>query len=286
MRTRIYNKCTNEEVEEYFRRGKDTLIVAVGTVELHGQLPMDCEAALAEGFALKVAEKTDSLAAINLPYFCAGATAIGRGTFNISVEDGVHYLMAVMRSFYRQGFRNIMMVSCHGPAYLTLNTTAMDFFLETKDPILHCEMMHAMQIAKDNGWDPQEDFNDTFNDLIYGAYDALGRLEDIPVSPDVDLEKLAQERDLGNRKQAMKNDLHKVGFAPGSFGSFYYTKAQHGMGEACLSEAERRQRGAKGAKLLTELVDYFDPQRYLDGQKELDDQVNNEILKMYPHLAK
>jgi hypothetical protein len=58
------------------------------------------------------------------------------------------------------------------------------------------------------------------------------------------------------------------------------------MGEACLSEAERRQRGAKGAKLLTELVDYFDPQRYLDGQKELDDQVNDEILKMYPHLAK
>ena len=76
MRTHIYNKCTNDEIESYLQTPDPTLIIAVGTVELHGQLPVDCETILAEAAAVKMAEQADALAVINLPYFCAGSTAM------------------------------------------------------------------------------------------------------------------------------------------------------------------------------------------------------------------
>lgn len=284
MRTRIYNKCTNDEIEAYLSRGGNTLIIAVGTVELHGQLPVDCETILAEAAALKIAEKTEGLAAINLPYFTAGTTAVGRGTFNISVEEGIHYLKQVVRSFYRQGFRRQMLVTCHGPAYLTANTVCMDFFHETKDPIIHCDLLHAMQIAAEQGWNAGADFMNVFNDLIYGAYQTMNQLEYIPVIPEFDFKTLEEQRDLGNRKQAFKEDLHKLAFSPGDFGSYFYTKEQHGGGEHCASEEERTRRGRDGERKLQALIDAFNPQFYLDKLKELDDQVQQEILPMYPHL--
>ncbi|MDU4973804.1 MAG: creatinine amidohydrolase, partial [Hungatella hathewayi] len=42
MRTRILPRMLNDEVEAYLTRG-DVIIVPVGTVELHGGLPLDSE---------------------------------------------------------------------------------------------------------------------------------------------------------------------------------------------------------------------------------------------------
>ena len=69
-------------MEEYLKKN-DLIIVAVGTVEMHGGLPLDCETVVSEAFALKMAEKTDALVLTNLPYFYAGATASGRGTVQV-----------------------------------------------------------------------------------------------------------------------------------------------------------------------------------------------------------
>lgn len=283
MRTRIYNKCTNDEIEAYLNRGGNTMIIAVGTVELHGQLPLDCETIVSEAVALRIAEMTDSLAVINLPFFCAGSTSIGRGTFNISVEEGIRYLKSVVRSFYRQGFRRMMLISDHGPAYLTCNTVCMDFFHETKDPIIHCDVMHAMDIAKEKGWQCAEGM-EGHNQLMYGAYKIMNQLEYIPVITDFDDEALLEQRRIGDKKQEFKNDLHRLAPAPGLFGSYYYTREQHGGLEYSRTKEEREQRGEEGERILTEMVRCFDPQHYLDLLKELDDQVNEEILPMYPHV--
>ena len=128
MRTRIYNKCTDQEITEYLDRGGDTLFIGIGVTELHGQLPVDCESILTEGVALAMAEKADGLALINLPYFHAGATAIGRSTINISIKAGYDYLLALIYAVYKLGFKKIVMISAHGPAYLTINSVCMDFF--------------------------------------------------------------------------------------------------------------------------------------------------------------
>lgn len=294
MRTRIYNKCTNNEVEEYFARGGKTLIIASGTIEMHGDFPMDSEAVVAEAAALKIAERTDALVATSLPYFCAGTTVVGRGTFNISIENGVHYLKQIIHSFYRQGFRRMMIVSMHGPAYLTYNTVCMDFFHEMKDVIVHCDLLHVMQIAHENGWqyDPQGGscYSETIGEIItkitYGAYKMLNQLEYIPVIPDYDaiVKEQRELNRLGYEKQEMKRELYRLAPSPGLFGSYYYTKEQHGFGEASTSVEEREQRGTEGEKLLTDMINYFEPEKFMKLLDDLNDQIHEEIIPRFPHL--
>ena len=40
MRTVIYNKLTNNEIEEYLQ-GSDLIFLPVGVTEMHGALPVD-----------------------------------------------------------------------------------------------------------------------------------------------------------------------------------------------------------------------------------------------------
>ena len=59
MRTRIFNKMTAQEVEDYLARGGDTMFIAVGVVECHGNLPIDCETIVPEAYAKLLAEKAE-----------------------------------------------------------------------------------------------------------------------------------------------------------------------------------------------------------------------------------
>ena len=54
MRTRILGKMLNSEVQDYLKRN-DIIIVAVGTTEMHGGFPLDCETVISEAYALKMA---------------------------------------------------------------------------------------------------------------------------------------------------------------------------------------------------------------------------------------
>ena len=42
MRTRILGRMLNSEVQQYLERN-DIIIVPVGTTEMHGGMPLDCE---------------------------------------------------------------------------------------------------------------------------------------------------------------------------------------------------------------------------------------------------
>ena len=95
----------NDEVEEYLTRN-DIVIVPVGTVEMHGGFPLDSETVVSEAFALKMAEACDGLVLTGLPYFYAGATASGRGTVQVSIQEGIRYLTGIAESLLRQGFKS------------------------------------------------------------------------------------------------------------------------------------------------------------------------------------
>ena len=97
MRTRILPRMLNDEVETYLTRN-DVIIVPVGTVELHGGLPLDSETVISEAFALRMAEAADGLVLTGLPYFYAGATAIGRGTTQVSVRERLREVFSVRAS--------------------------------------------------------------------------------------------------------------------------------------------------------------------------------------------
>ncbi len=68
MRTHIYNKMTAQEVEDYLASGKNTVVVAAGPTEIHGESPLDIENAFAQLYAVTIAEAIDAVAVINLPY--------------------------------------------------------------------------------------------------------------------------------------------------------------------------------------------------------------------------
>ena len=110
MRTRIIQKMLNDEVEEYLTRN-DIVIVPVGTVEMHGGFPLDSETVVSEAFALKMAEACDGLVLTGLPYFYAGATASGRGTVQVSIQEGIRYLTGIAESLLRQGFKRQIYIS-------------------------------------------------------------------------------------------------------------------------------------------------------------------------------
>ena len=58
MRTRILGKMLNSEVQDYLSRN-DIIIVPVGTTEMHGGFPLDCETVISEAYCLRMAKACD-----------------------------------------------------------------------------------------------------------------------------------------------------------------------------------------------------------------------------------
>ena len=137
-------------------------------------------------------EAADGLVLTGLPYFYAGATAIGRGTTQVSVREGIDYLGAIARSLLRQGFKRQIYVSFHGPAHMTCCPMVRDFFDETGVPILYMDLtMQMIQSARDL-------FKslDSFHSITVGAYQMMGRLEDVPFTTDTVIRNLRRRNRL------------------------------------------------------------------------------------------
>lgn len=73
----------------------------------------------------------------------------------------------------------------------------------------------------------------------------------------------------------MKQELNRLAQSQELFGSYFFSKEQHGGREYSTSDEERLQREIEGEALLSEMVKYFNPNKYVDLLEELDDQVNN-----------
>ena len=58
LRTRILPRMLNSEVEAYLKEN-DIIIVPVGTVEMHGGMPLDSETVISEAYALNTQPATD-----------------------------------------------------------------------------------------------------------------------------------------------------------------------------------------------------------------------------------
>src|SRR5262249_54110611 len=119
LRTRVYDSMTNAEVTRYLEQN-DVVFLPVGTAEMHGSMPLGCEYVLPLAIAMRMAELADGLVLPGLVYFYPGATAVGRGTIQVSPSVGAAYLKEICRSLLRQGFRRQVLLSYHGPAEVTL----------------------------------------------------------------------------------------------------------------------------------------------------------------------
>lgn len=256
MRTRIFGKMLNSEVQDYLQRN-DIIIVPVGTTEMHGGFPLDCETVISEAYALKMAESCDGLVLTGLPYFYAGATASGRGTVQVSIRQGIDYLGAIARSLLRLGFKRQVYLSFHGPAHMTICPMIRDFYDETGVPILYMDMM--MQFGKNK--DLFTSFT-AFHDITVGAYKLMNRLEDVPLVTGYDHRE--------PQSCAPFNDLFGLGYQSAAVGYCFGENGDH-MATPDIPDIDTRDKMAdNGAKLICGMVERMDMPHVVDQLRKLE----------------
>lgn len=267
MRTRFLPKLINDEVEHYLENN-DIIIVPVGTTELHGGFPLDSETVVSEAIALKLAEKCDALVLPNLPYFYAGATATGRGTTQVSVRAGIDYLFELAESLLRQGFRRQVYISFHGPAHITLSPVVRDFMDKHGVPILYLDLTMQMFSAKGFGLTV-----DDFHSITVGAYDILGRLEDVPLTCEYEHTRPSSVSRF--------SVLSVLAYESGAAGYYFGEKSDH-MSTPGIETAERRSELAKqGCEVIDRLVDHIDIVKVVEDLKMLKT-FEDDVMERYP----
>ena len=270
MRTRILPKMLNSEVEEYLQHN-DIIIVPVGTVEMHGGFPLDSETVISEAYALRMAEACDGLVLTGLPYFYAGATATGRGTVQVSIRQGIDYLSAIAHSLLRQGFKRQIYISFHGPAHMTCSPMVRDFFDETGVPILYMDL--SMQMGK-LGKDLLTAM-DSFHAITVGAYQMMGRLQDVPMTTDYDAPL--------QQTCSPFNDIFGLAYQSAAIGYCFAKQIDHMPTTPIPDEATRQKLADEGQAIIEKLVDAMDMPHVVEQMRKLE-QYNNEVEKTHPWM--
>lgn len=284
MRTRNLCALTNWEVEQYLKQN-DIIFIPVGTVELHGPLPMDCEYVGVEALAYKLAEQCDGLVLPHMIYFHPGATDIGRGTVYMSMTDGTAYLRAIAQSLLNQGFRRQVYLTGHGPAYMTVIPMLTQFLDETKVPLLYYDLATLMREANLPFENAPEDFSahlKRFDSILYAGYKVMGRLEDIPVglgnNPEI---VITEESDLGH--QLPEGVIDTLQPASGYATAWKYGNVlEHGgMCYAPKNREEVEQMAQMGEALLEKIVAGANMPARLEALRKLDQFHQNEVMPRY-----
>ncbi len=269
MRTRILGKMLNSEVQDYLQRN-DIIIVPVGTTEMHGGFPLDCETVVSEAFALKMAECCDGLVLTGLPYFYAGATASGRGTVQVSVRQGIDYLGAIARSLLRLGFKRQVYISFHGPAHMTICPMIRDFYDETGVPILFLDaMLHINKCM-----DLIRGFN-ALHDITVGAYKIMNRLEDVPLVTGYD--------HRAPQSCAPFQDLFNLGYQSAAVGYCFGENGDHMATPDIPDIGTRDAMAAAGEALIAKIVERMDMPHVVEQLRGLE-AYGLENEKKYPWM--
>ncbi len=298
MRTRLLSKMTNAEVEKYLDRNS-IIFVPVGTVELSGQMPMDAEYTSPAGIALACAEKVDGLVMDGLKYFYTGGTSVGRGAVQVSTRAGYKYLKEVLLSLWCQGFKEIITVSGHGPAEMTIVPCIWDFFDETKHHIWWMNCGPCQDYAQKR-LDPAVHGVTEFSKVHLGCYEILGCRNELKVDP-IHARPYAHwdaepGKPLKGQKpvemelpESVRYLMHANQFATFSnvTGFYFGSNEDHGgdMG-AFLSEEAREAACVEGLKQLRVMVELMDMPGYISDIRKQQMYTDTEIKGKYRHLPK
>ena len=258
MRTRILGKMLNSEVQDYLQRN-DVIIIPVGTTEMHGGFPLDCETVISEAFCLKMAEACDGLVLTGLPYFYAGATASGRGTVQVTVRQGIDYLGAIARSLLRLGFKRQVYLSFHGPAHMTICPMIRDFYDETGVPALYMDCM--MQVGRNQ--DILTNFIQDFHAMTVGAYKLMNRIDDVPL--------VTGYQHTNPQSCAPFQDLFSLGYQSAAVGYCFQENGDH-MSTPDIPDIETRDAMAdRGAELICKMVERMNMPHVVEQLRKLEE---------------
>ncbi|MEL1251140.1 creatininase family protein [Aurantiacibacter gilvus] len=263
MRTRIMTALTGWEVSEYLERN-DVIFVPVGPVEQNGGAPVDVEYVIPLAYAQELAERADGLVLPHLTYFYPGGTTTSPATVYVSTSESLPYLKAITRSLIRQGFRRIIFLTSHGPSGNTMLPLVRETFDEYHVPVLWMDTGMVREHIPGEGPPRFGDGPPNARNLVtYGAYELVGRLEDMPVG--LSQPEHPIERDPSNLSRYVPP------FNGTPAGSFYSDPVLHGGFVRPVTEEEREEWGTEGAEYIRSLVDSFDVNGMLEELRRRDE---------------
>lgn len=276
MRSRYFTTLTNTEIEEYLRRN-DVIVVPVGTAEGFNNMPADLEYAMAEAYALKIAEEADGLVLPHLLYFYPGVTATGKGSVYVSEEECLRYLKAVAHSLLRQGFRRQIYTSSHGPSNQYVAALVRDFFEETKDPVVYIETSQLTRMAQQQKL-LSANLGNVFQLVGYGAYSILGRLNDIPLNIDF--------KPAGPPIPPPPESLRKLsplGPGSGAVGTYSPNNGDNGGRPLKINTTaqQREEMGKQGAAIIEAGVKAMDVKGVIQAMRDYDRYIHDVIMPRF-----
>jgi creatinine amidohydrolase len=282
MRTRYLTSLTNAEIEEYLQRN-DIIFVPVGTVEVHGGLPVDCEYVGPLAWSLKLAEEVDGLVLPYLAYFYPGGTAPAKGTVEIMPSEGLAYLKVIARSLLRQGFRRQIYITGHGPSFETLSPLIREFFDETHCPILYLSTGALRGGTQSQGGRggrgaPAQGGRGTQpggsqNAMMCGAYSIVGRLEDIPVN-------MSHPMPPHPTDQALSK-LEALGPGSGTIGYYFGDPGEHGGAFTAITAEQRAALAKEGVAQIEATVKGSDIKGIVQAMRDHDRFTQEVVLPKY-----
>ncbi len=259
MRTRLLTSLTGYEVAEYLKRN-DVLYVPVGPTEVNGGSPTDVEYVIPLAYAMKLAEKSDGLVMPYLAYFYPGGTTTSPATVYVSTSESLPYLKALTRSWIRQGFRRIVFLTSHGPSGNTMLPLVREVFDEMHVPVVWMDTGMVRGPSPNGRPGFGEGGPDARKFQTFGAYQIVGRLNDIPVG-------------LSQPKQEFAKDPSNLSryippFNGTPAGNFYADPSEHGGWVTAVTPEERQEWGQKGVELIESQVAAFDANGALEALRQ------------------
>lgn len=274
LHTRDLTRLSQVQVVDYLKRS-DVIFIPIGAVETNGILPSDRDYVYALGYAMAMAEQTDSLFLPGLVWSYPGTTMVAPSTINITPTESVAFLRATAKSLLKQGFRRQVYVSSsHGPAPLTGGTLAREFFDQEHVPILYIDMDRYLPRLKLPA--------DARSKTIYGSHLIAGRLVDIPLKTDYGAAESHAAKPIPENEGLA--ELGKLGFSGSlSLGSWIPDAMAHaGAGTPLASNsAERDAWGQEGKEQVMSIVRQMELPKALESLRKHDEFTNRILIPKY-----
>ena len=138
------------KVEEYLRSSptKDTVLLAVGSLENHGKhMPLGTDTLIPDRILELIEERSEVMIAPAIPYGATDYLMGFPGTVSLGTEGLIQVLRAITDCLYRYGFRRFIILNGHGGNKKAIETVGVELhnrgaWLAERDWWLHAGELH------------------------------------------------------------------------------------------------------------------------------------------------
>ena len=201
----------------------------------------------------------------------------------MSMTDGSAYLRAICQSLLNQGFRRQVLLTAHGPAFMTVLPMLTQFLDETKVPLFYGDFSTLLQEAGiESRGNPG-----LLDEMIYGAYLRMNRLEDVPIGMNMPEIVVGPESDTSNY---VPKSIFELWPKNGSYTTAWKCGNVLEHGGNCVPVMSKEELQAKAESGLAKLKDFADKLNFrkkLDALRDLDVFHQEVIMPLYgEHLVR